>query len=403
MSKDVASLISAELARQRSTLTLIASENYPSRAVMDATGSVLTAKYSEGYPGARYYGGNQVVDEIENLAIEQARAAFGAEHANVQPYSGSPANLAALLALAEPGSTIMGLALPSGGHLTHGFKVSATGKLFRSVQYGLGEDGLFDFEAIRQLAIAEKPAVLICGATAYPRTVEFGEFKKIADEVGAKLLADIAHISGLVATGLHPSPVPHADVVTMTTHKMLRGPRGALILSKQEHAKAVDKWVFPGLQGGPHNGTTAAIAQCLIEAQTPEFKTYCEAVVANARALAAALMERGLTLVTGGTDNHLLLVDLRPQDVSGREVEERLEAAGIVANRNTVPNDPRPPRESSGLRLGSPALTTRGLGEAEFRALGNAIADLILQPGQESSDAAAKLVAELTAAHPLYG
>ncbi len=402
MANDVASLISAELARQRSTLTLIASENYPSQAVMDATGSVLTAKYSEGYPGARYYGGNQVVDEIENLAIANAKSTFGAEHANVQPYSGSPANLAALLALAEPGSTIMGLALPSGGHLTHGFKVSATGKLFRSVQYGLGEDGLFDFEAIRQLAIAEKPAILICGATAYPRTIDFSKFKQIADEVGAKLLADIAHISGLVATGLHPSPVPHADVVTMTTHKMLRGPRGAMILSKAEHAKSVDKWIFPGLQGGPHNGTTAAIAQCLIEAQTPEFKTYCQAVVANAQALAAAMVERGLTLVTGGTDNHLLLVDLRPQDVSGREVEERLEAAGIVANRNTVPNDPRPPRESSGLRLGSPALTTRGLGEAEFRRLGNVIADVILQPGQASSDAAAKLVAELTAAFPLY-
>ncbi len=402
MPSNVATLISSELDRQRSTLTLIASENYPSAAVMAATGSVLTAKYSEGYPGARYYGGNQVVDEIERLAIDQAKAVFGSDHTNVQPYSGSPANLAALLALAEPGSTIMGMSLPSGGHLTHGFKVSITGKIFRSVQYGVGDDGLLDFDAIRALAVQEKPAVIICGATAYPRTIDFAAFKKIADEIGAKLLADIAHISGLVATGLHPSPVPHADVVTMTTHKMLRGPRGAMILCKAEHAKAVDKWVFPGLQGGPHNGTTAAIAQCLIEAQTPEFKTYCQQVVANAQALAAALLEQGLTLVTGGTDNHLLLVDLRPQDVSGHEVEERLEAAGIIANRNTVPNDPRPPREASGLRLGSPALTTRGLGEAEFRRLGTAIADVILQPSQASSAAAVKLVAELTKTFPLY-
>src|SRR3989344_6762161 len=270
----VVELLGKELARQRSTLTLIASENYPSQEVLTAAGSVLSAKYSEGYPGARYYGGNQVVDEIENLAISKAKEVFGAEHANVQPYSGSPANLAALLALTEPGSTIMGLALPSGGHLTHGFKVSITGKIFRSVQYGVSDAGLLDFDAIRQLAITEKPAVIICGATAYSRIIDFAAFKKIADEVGAKLLADIAHISGLVATGLHPSPVPHADIVTMTTHKMLRGPRGALILSKQEVAKAVDKWVFPGLQGGPHNSTTAGIAQCLIEAQTDEFKKY---------------------------------------------------------------------------------------------------------------------------------
>jgi glycine hydroxymethyltransferase len=398
----VAELLSKELVRQRSTLTLIASENYPSQAVLTAAGSVLSAKYSEGYPGARYYGGNQVVDEIENLAIAKAREVFGAEHANVQPYSGSPANLAALLALTEPGSTIMGLALPSGGHLTHGFKVSITGKIFRSVQYGVSDAGLLDFDAIRQLAITEKPAVIICGATAYSRIIDFAAFKKIADEVGAKLLADIAHISGLVATGLHPSPVPHADIVTMTTHKMLRGPRGALILSKQDYAKPVDKWVFPGLQGGPHNSTTAGIAQCLIEAQTDEFKKYCQQVLANARILAETLVSRGLTLVTGGTDNHLLLVDLRSQNISGFEVEQRLESVGIIANRNTVPNDPRPPREASGLRLGSPALTTRGLGKDEFKKLGEVIADIILNPGAASTQVASQLVEQLTRDFTLY-
>ena len=398
----VVELLGKELARQRSTLTLIASENYPSQEVLTAAGSVLSAKYSEGYPGARYYGGNQVVDEIENLAISKAKEVFGAEHANVQPYSGSPANLAALLALTEPGSTIMGLALPSGGHLTHGFKVSITGKIFRSVQYGVSDAGLLDFDAIRQLAITEKPAVIICGATAYSRIIDFAAFKKIADEVGAKLLADIAHISGLVATGLHPSPVPHADIVTMTTHKMLRGPRGALILSKQEVAKAVDKWVFPGLQGGPHNSTTAGIAQCLIEAQTDEFKKYCQQVLTNAQKLAETLVSRGLTLVTGGTDNHLLLVDLRPQNISGFEVEQRLESIGIIANRNTVPNDPRPPRQASGLRLGSPALTTRGLKEAEFQKLGEVIADVILNPDDTSIQAASQLVLQLTRDFPLY-
>lgn len=364
--------------------------------------SVLTAKYSEGYPGKRYYGGNKVIDEVETLAINKAKEVFSAAHANVQPYSGSPANLAALLALTEPGSTIMGMALASGGHLTHGYKITASGKLFHSVQYTVNEEGWLDYQAIHELAVQEKPKVIICGATAYSRIIDFSKFKQIADEVGAALMADIAHISGLVATGLHPSPVPYADVATMTTHKMLRGPRGALILCQEQYAKNIDRWVFPGLQGGPHNNTTAGIAQCLIEAQSPDFKIYCQQVVSNAQVLAKTLMERGLKLVTGGTDNHLMLVDLRPQNISGKEVEERLGQIDIVVNRNTIPNDQRPPLEASGIRLGTPALTTRGFKEEEFRQLGEVIADIILQPGESNATKGCQLVTELINKFPLY-
>lgn len=399
---ELQNLIVKELERQRHSLTLIASENYPSTDVLNCLNSILSAKYSEGYPGRRYYGGNEVIDEIETLAIQKANEVFGSQHANVQPYSGSPANLAALLALAEPGSTIMGLALPSGGHLTHGYKITASGKLFKSVPYTVADDGWLDYDAIRELAINAKPQVIICGATAYSRIIDFSKFKQIADEVGAALMADIAHISGLVATGVHPSPVPYADVVTMTTHKMLRGPRGAIILCKDERAKAIDKWVFPGLQGGPHNQTTAAIAQCLIEAQSPEFKTYCQQVVANAKVLAQTLMDRGLKLVTDGTDNHLMLIDLRPQDLSGKEVEERLSKVGLVVNRNTIPNDPRPPLEASGVRLGTPALTTRGLKQDEFKKLGEVIADIILKFDEQTESKGRELVEELTKAFPLY-
>lgn len=399
---EVSQLLNKELQRQRSTLTLIASENYPSQEVLNCLNSVLTAKYSEGYPGKRYYGGNEVIDEVENLAMQKAKEVFGAAHANVQPYSGSPANLATLLALTEPGGTIMGMALASGGHLTHGYKITASGKLFHSVSYTVNEEGWLDYEAIRQLAIQEKPKVIICGATAYSRIIDFGKFKQIADEVGAALMADIAHISGLVATALHPSPVPYADVVTMTTHKMLRGPRGAIILCQEQHAKNIDRWVFPGLQGGPHNNTTAGIAQCLIEAQGPDFKNYCQQVINNAQVLAKTLIDRGLKLVTGGTDNHLMLVDLQPQNISGKEVEERLSQIGVVVNRNTIPNDPRPPLQASGIRLGTPALTTRGFKEEEFKQLGEIIADIILQPGESSITKGRQLVTELTKKFPLY-
>jgi glycine hydroxymethyltransferase len=361
---DIAELIQAEARRQFEKIRLIASENYVSAAVLEASGTVLTNKYSEGYPGRRYYEGQQCIDPIELLASERAKQLFGVDHANVQPYSGSPANLAIYLAFMKPGDTVMGMALPMGGHLTHGWSVSATGKWFNPVRYGVRADtGRVDLDEVRDLARRERPKVIFCGGTAIPRTIEFPAFAEIADEVGAILVADIAHIAGLIAGGAHPSPVGHAGVITTTTHKTLRGPRGAMIMSTAEHASAVDKAVFPGLQGGPHNHTTAAIAVALREAAQPSFRTYANQVVANAKALAAGLLARGYNLVSGGTDNHLILLDLTPQGIAGKPAAQALDRAGIELNYNTVPYDPRKPFDPSGLRIGTPAITTRGLTE----------------------------------------
>ncbi|EME64271.1 serine hydroxymethyltransferase [Amycolatopsis decaplanina] len=358
----IAGLVEDEAKRQHDKIRLIASENYVSQAVLEATGTVLTNKYSEGYAGKRYYEGQQIVDQVENLAIERAKAVFGVDHANVQPYSGSPANLAVYLAFAQPGDTVLGMALPDGGHLTHGWSVSATGKWFTPVRYGVRkETGRVDLDQVRELALKHRPKLIFAGGTAIPRTIDFPAFAEIAREVDAVLVADIAHIAGLVAGGAHPSPVGHAQVITTTTHKTLRGPRGAMILSDADHAKAVDKAVFPGLQGGPHNHTTAAIAVALGEARKPEFAEYAHTIVANARALAEALVERGYDLVSGGTDNHLLLIDLTNKNVPGKPAAQALDRAGIELNYNTVPFDPRKPFDPSGIRLGTSAITTRGL------------------------------------------
>ncbi|MEU4672458.1 serine hydroxymethyltransferase [Amycolatopsis sp. NPDC023774] len=358
----IAGLVEDEAKRQHDKIRLIASENYVSRAVLEATGTVLTNKYSEGYAGKRYYEGQQFIDPIETLAIERAKAVFGVDHANVQPYSGSPANLAVYLAFAQPGDTVLGMALPDGGHLTHGWSVSATGKWFNPVRYGVRkETGRVDFDQVRDLALEHRPKLIFAGGTAIPRTIDFPRFAEIAREVDAVLVADIAHIAGLIAGGAHPSPVGHAQVITTTTHKTLRGPRGAMIMSDAEHAKAIDKAVFPGLQGGPHNHTTAAIAVALGEAAQPSFATYAQTIVANAKALAAALLDRGYDLVSGGTDNHLLLIDLTNKNVAGKPAAKALDRAGIELNYNTVPFDPRKPFDPSGIRLGTSAITTRGL------------------------------------------
>jgi glycine hydroxymethyltransferase len=364
---EVADLITSEAQRQFEKVRLIPSENYVSAAVLEASGTVLTNKYSEGYPGRRYYEGQQFIDPIETLAMRRAEALFGVDHANVQPYSGSPANLAVYLAFLEPGDTMMGMALPMGGHLTHGWGVSATGKWFRAVQYGVRADtGRLDLDQVRDLARAERPKLIFCGGTAIPRTIDFPAFAEIAAEVDAVLVADIAHIAGLVAGGAHPSPVGYAPVITTTTHKTLRGPRGAMIMTTAEYASRVDKAVFPGLQGGPHNHTTAAIAVALREAAQPAFRGYAHQVVANAKALAAALVDRGYALVSGGTDNHLILIDLTPQGVAGKPAAKALDRAGIEVNYNTVPFDPRKPFDPSGIRIGTPAITTRGLGESHM-------------------------------------
>jgi glycine hydroxymethyltransferase len=359
---EVAELIQDEAKRQFEKLRMIPSENYVSLAVLEAAGSVLTNKYSEGYSGRRYYEGQQFIDPLETLAKERAKALFGVDHANVQPYSGSPANLAVYLAFLSPGDTMMGMALPMGGHLTHGWPVSATGKWFRSVQYGVRADtGRIDFDEVRDLALRERPKLIFCGGTAIPRTIDFPAFAAIAKEIDALLVADIAHIAGLIAGGAHPSPAGHAQVITTTTHKTLRGPRGAMVMSDAEHASALDKAVFPGLQGGPHNHTTAAIAVALKEAADPGFSGYAHQVVANAKALADALVGRGYNLVSGGTDNHLILIDLTPQEIAGKPAAKALDRAGIEVNYNTVPFDPRKPFDPSGLRIGTPAITTRGL------------------------------------------
>jgi glycine hydroxymethyltransferase len=371
-------LIRQEQARQRGCVRMIPSENYVSQAVMEASASCLTNKYAEGYPGKRYYEGQHVTDLIESLARDRAKMLFKADHANVQPYSGSIANMSAYAALAQPGETIMGLSLDHGGHLTHGWKVSLTSKFFKSVPYPVdGKTGLLDFNVIEDLARKHKPKVMVCGATAYPRTIDFEAFSRIAQDVDACLVADIAHISGLVVAGVHPSPVPHADIVSTTTHKTLRGPRGGLLLCKQEHAQQVDRAVFPGLQGGPHMHTLTAIAVAMAEANTPEFILYAKQVVKNARALAARLTEHGFDLVTGGTDNHLILIDLRSKKVPGKKAAKALDRARIVANYNTIPNDPAPPMNPSGLRMGTPAMTTRGMKEEQAAQLADFINTVI--------------------------
>ncbi|OLF07942.1 serine hydroxymethyltransferase [Actinophytocola xanthii] len=404
---ELAQLIEGEAKRQFEKVRLIASENYVSTAVLEATGTVLTNKYSEGYAGKRYYEGQQFIDPVEVLAVERAKALFGVDHANVQPYSGSPANLAIYLALVSPGDTVMGMGLPAGGHLTHGWNVSATGKWFRAVQYGVRKDtGRIDMDEVRDLALAERPKMIFCGGTAIPRTIDFPAFAEIAREVDAVLVADIAHIAGLVAGGAHPSPVGHAQIISTTTHKTLRGPRGAMLLSDAEHAKALDKAVFPGLQGGPHNHTTAAIAVALGEAARPSFRDYAAAVVANAKALAEALAARGFDLVSGGTDNHLILMDVTGKGIAGKPAAKALDRAGIELNYNTVPFDPRKPFDPSGLRLGTPAITTRGLGVDQMPQIAEWM-DRTVTAANNGDDAAidaiAAEVAELLAAYPMPG
>ncbi len=374
----LSALLSAEEARQRSKVRLIASENYASSAVREACSSVITNQYSEGYPGARYYEGQQIVDQVERLAVDRAKALFGAEHVNVQPHSGSPANLAVYLAFLKPGDTVLGMQLAHGGHLTHGSKASITGNYWNIFSYGLDPQTRFlDYAKIRDLAREHRPKLIIAGHSAYPRRIDFSAFRDIADEVGALLLVDMAHFAGLVAGGAHPSPVPFADVVTTTTHKSLRGPRGAMILCRAEHAAKIDKAVFPGLQGGPHNAITAAIAVALQEALRPDFTAYAAQCVANARALADGLAAHGFDLVTGGTDNHLVLVDLRNKGIAGKPLAAALDRAGLVGNYNAVPWDDQPPQNPSGLRLGSPAMTTRGFREAEFRRVAEWIARVV--------------------------
>jgi glycine hydroxymethyltransferase len=368
---------------------------------------VLTNKYSEGYAGRRYYEGQQFVDPIEQLAASRAEALFGVDHANVQPYSGSPANLAVYLAFLQPGETVMGMALPMGGHLTHGWPVSATGKWFRSVQYGVRADtGRVDLDEVRDLARRERPKLIFCGGTAIPRTIDFPAFAEIAAEAGAVLVADIAHIAGLIAGGAHPSPAGYAQVITTTTHKTLRGPRGAMIMSNAEHAKALDKAVFPGLQGGPHNHTTAGIAVALHEAAQPEFRVYAHQVVANASALAAALLERGYSLVSGGTDNHLILMDLTPQGIAGKPAAKALDRAGIEVNYNTVPFDPRKPFDPSGIRIGTPAITTRGLTEEHMPRIAGWMDEAItaaVKDDEPAIDRIAGEVRELLGGFPMAG
>ena len=404
---EVARLIDAEAQRQFEKVRLIPSENYVSLAVLEASGTVLTNKYSEGYPGRRYYEGQQVIDVIETLATDRAKALFGVEHANVQPYSGSPANLAVYLALAAPGDTIMGMALPMGGHLTHGWSVSVTGKWFRAVQYSVRADtGRVDLDEVRDMARRERPKLIFCGGTAIPRTIDFPAFAEIANEVGAVLVADIAHIAGLIAGGAHPSPVGYAPVITTTTHKTLRGPRGAMIMSDAEHAKPLDRAVFPGLQGGPHNHTTAAIAVALHEAAQPEFREYAAQVVRNAKALADSLSELGYTLVSGGTDNHLILADLTSQGIGGKPAAQALDRAGIELNYNTVPFDKRKPFDPSGIRLGTPAITTRGLDEAHMPQIAAWMDEAITAAAKEDETTIERIaieVRELLAAFPMPG
>jgi len=404
---DLAALVEAEAQRQHDKLRMIPSENYVSTAVLEACSTVLNNKYSEGYARKRYYEGQQFIDPVEELAQARARALFGTEHANVQPYSGSPANLAIYLAFLQPGDTFLGLELAHGGHLTHGSPVSATGRWFRPVHYAVGrETGRIDLDNVRELALRERPKMIICGGTAIPRTIDFPAFAEIAQEVGALLVADIAHIAGLIAGGAHPSPVGYADVISTTTHKTLRGPRGAMLMAKPEYATALDKAVFPGLQGGPHNHTTAGIAVALHEAAQPSFSAYAHQIVANAKALAAALTGLGFDLVSGGTDNHLILIDLTNKGIEGKPAAKALDRAGIELNFNTVPYDPRKPWNPSGIRLGTPALTTRGLREEHMPAVAawmDATLTALAKDDEPALDAIAGEVADLLAGFPMPG
>ena len=402
---EIHGIIKAEERRQFESVRMIASENYVSRAVLEATASVLTNKYSEGYAGKRYYQGQVNCDAVEVLACSRIQKLFGAEHVNVQPYSGSPANLAVYLAFCKPGDTVMGLGLPAGGHLTHGWNVSITGKYFKSVPYGVRPDThRIDMDEVRKLALEHRPRLLFCGGTAYARTWDFPAFRAIADEIGAILVADIAHVSGLVAAGVHPSPVGIADVVTSTTHKTLRGPRGGMILCKATHAKDIDRAVFPGLQGGPHNHTTAALAVAAKEASTPAFKEYAANIVVNAKALGDALLERGFALITGGTDNHLLLVDMTPKGVAGKPYAQALERAGIGCNYNSIPFDPRKPFDPSGIRLGTPAITSRAMGVTEMHAIAGFMERVVTNIANESElDRIRGDVRELCSAFPAPG
>lgn len=401
--------IKLEEKRQKDALELIPSENYTSKAVLEALGSVLTNKYSEGYPEKRYYGGNQFIDKIENLAIERAKKIFSAEHVNVQPYSGSPANLEVYFALLEPGNKIMGMDLAAGGHLTHGSSVNFSGKIYRFIPYGVDpKTHLIDYDELEKIAKKEKPKMIVCGATAYPRLIDFKKIADIAHSISAYCLADIAHIAGLVAAGLHPSPFPYCDVVTTTTHKTLRGPRGAMIMCKEELAERIDKAVFPGMQGGPHNHQTAAIAVALGEILQPKFKRYAVQIVKNARALAEELTNQGLKLVSGGTDNHLILVDLTKLGITGKEAQNTLDEVGITLNKNMVPNDPRKPWDPSGIRLGTPTVTSRGMKEKEMKKVGRIIGEVLkaMSENKELSRVikrAKREVKEITSKFPVPG
>lgn len=401
---ELATALDAELDRQRNTIELIASENFVSMAVLEAAGTVLTNKYAEGLPGKRYYGGCEKVDIVESLARERAKELFGADHANVQPHSGAQANMAVYFAMLKPGDTVLGMNLAMGGHLTHGSPVNFSGKWFNVVPYGLDmESETIDYDEVERLAVEHRPKMIVCGASAYPRVIDFERFGAIAKQVDAVLMADMAHIAGLVATGAHPSPVPHADFVTTTTHKTLRGPRSGLVMCREEHAAAIDKAVFPGLQGGPLEHIIAAKAVALHEAMQPDFATYIDQVVVNAKAMGAAMVECGLRLVSGGTDNHLTLVDLRPAGITGKDAEHLLEEVGITVNKNAIPNDPESPFVTSGIRVGSAAITSRGFTEGDAHTVGCLLANTIFK--REDAAALATIreeVAALLGKHPLY-
>ena len=401
---EVAQAITDEMERQNSHIELIASENWVSKAVMAAMGSPMTNKYAEGYPAKRYYGGCECVDVVENLAIERAKELFGCDYANVQPHSGAQANMAVFFAMLEPGDTFMGMNLDHGGHLTHGSPVNMSGKYFHVVPYGVNDEGFIDYDEVRRIALEAKPKLIVAGASAYARTIDFKKFREICDEVGAYLMVDMAHIAGLVAAGLHPSPIPYADVVTTTTHKTLRGPRGGMILANEEAAKKFNfnKAIFPGIQGGPLMHVIAAKAVCFKEALSDEFKAYQQQIVKNAQALSKALMERGIKIVSGGTDNHMMLVDLTNLDLTGKETEKLLDEAHITCNKNTIPNDPKSPFVTSGIRLGTPAVTSRGLNEEDMVQIVEAISIMLIEKDAGKEKAMA-IVKKLTDQYPLIG
>ncbi|MEO8192211.1 MAG: serine hydroxymethyltransferase [Gemmatimonadales bacterium] len=400
---DVAAMIRREVERQRHGIELIASENFVSEAVLEAMGTPLTNKYAEGLPGKRYYGGCEFVDQVEQLAIDRAKQLFDAEHANVQAHSGAQANAAVYLAFLKPGDTVLGLDLSQGGHLTHGSPVNFSGLLYHAIHYGVGDDGRIDYQAMQEIARRERPKMIIAGASAYARIIEFEPFAEVAREIGAKFVVDMAHFAGLVATGFHPSPIPHADAVTTTTHKTLRGPRGGMILCKAEHAKVIDKAMFPGTQGGPLEHVIAAKAVALKEALEPSFTDYCRQIIANAKALATALSDDGFDIVSGGTDNHLMLVDLRNRGLTGKVAEKALDAAAITVNKNTVPRETQSPFVTSGIRIGTPAVTTRGMKEDEMREIAGFIGRILSAPADVSvASSISREVHELAARFPLY-